>query len=217
MLLPNDFVAPLDFLFLKCLSEKQCKRHVNMKTAKNIFGESHREARNEVVNAFDLDEISFHIGVSFNEVGDSAAKLNRMELTKSFKWEDKENNDETYLWMLSDKGKKYLLENESEKKIDLKKKEYFEFDSNNPAYDELEETKYANLSNLKGLAADVHDRIMDLMFRSDTATQGVWTQMFIRMLTKILKDSGYTEQQINNIVMDAVLTDAPDTEKFKKK
>lgn len=209
MTIEEDRIESQDYLFMQCLRDKKCKRHVNMKTGKNIFGEKHWRAKDEVVNAFDLDEITFLTGLHKDLVLTSGAKLVRMDFTNTLEWQDESNNDHTFLWYLSDKGKQYLQENEVvlEKKI---KDEIFEINSDNPDYAELNETKLNNLNKIKPLAKDVSNRILDLMWRSDVTTQVVWTQMFIRALTKILKDSGYSEQQINNIVMDATLSEPPD-------
>ena len=209
MTIEEDRIESQDYLFMQCLRDKKCKRHVNMKTGKNIFGEKHWRAKDEVVNAFDLDEIAFVTGLHKDLVSTSGAKLVRMDFTNTLEWKDEANNDHTFLWYLSDKGKQYLQENEVvlEKKI---KDEIFEINSDNPDYAELNETKLNNLNKIKPLAKDVSNRILDLMWRSDATTQVVWTQMFIRALTKILKDSGYSEQQINNIVMDATLSEPPD-------
>ena len=209
MTIEEDRIESQDYLFMQCLRDKKCKRHVNMKTGKNIFGEKHWRAKDEVVNAFDLDEIAFLTGLHKDLVSTSGAKLVRMDFTNTLEWQDEANNDHTFLWYLSDKGKQYLQENEVvlEKKI---KDEIFEINSDNPDYAELNETKLNNLNKIKPLAKDVSNRILDLMWRSDVTTQVVWTQMFIRTLTKILKDSGYSEQQINNIVMDATLSEPPD-------
>ena len=209
MTIEEDRIESQDYLFMQCLRDKKCKRHVNMKTGKNIFGEKHWRAKDEVVNAFDLDEIAFVTGLHKDLVSTSGAKLVRMDFTNTLEWQDEANNDHTFLWYLSDKGKQYLQENEVvlEKKI---KDEIFEINSDNPDYAELNETKLNNLNKIKPLAKDVSNRILDLMWRSDATTQVVWTQMFIRALTKILKDSGYSEQQINNIVMDATLSEPPD-------
>ncbi len=209
MTIEEDRIESQDYLFMQCLRDKKCKRHVNMKTGKNIFGDKHWRAKDEVVNAFDLDEIAFVTGLHKDLVSTSGAKLVRMDFTNTLEWKDEANNDHTFLWYLSDKGKQYLQENEVvlEKKI---KDEIFEINSDNPDYAELNETKLNNLNKIKPLAKDVSNRILDLMWRSDATTQVVWTQMFIRALTKILKDSGYSEQQINNIVMDATLSEPPD-------
>jgi len=209
MTIEEDRIESQDYLFMQCLRDKKCKRHVNMKTGKNIFGDKHWRAKDEVVNAFDLDEIAFVTGLHKDLVSTSGAKLVRMDFTNTLEWQDEANNDHTFLWYLSDKGKQYLQENEVvlEKKI---KDEIFEINSDNPDYAELNETKLNNLNKIKPLAKDVSNRILDLMWRSDATTQVVWTQMFIRALTKILKDSGYSEQQINNIVMDATLSEPPD-------
>ena len=209
MTIAEDKIESQDYLFMECLRDKKCKRHVNMKTGKNIFGEKHWRAKDEVVNAFDLDEIVFLTGLNMNLVNDSAAKLVRMDFTNTLEWQDEANNDHTFLWYLSDKGEQYLKENEviAEEKI---REEIFKLNTDNPDYNELNETKSYNLHKIKPLANDVSNRIFDLMWRSDVSAQVVWTQMIIRALTKILRDSGYSEQQINNIVMDATLSEPPD-------
>ena len=117
--LREDIIDSQDYLFMKCLINKKCKRHVNMKTGKNIFGQKHWRAKDEVVNAFDLDEIVFLTGLHTDLVNSSAAKLVRMDFANTLEWQDKANNDHTFLWYLSDKGNQYLQENEviSEEKI----------------------------------------------------------------------------------------------------
>ena len=209
MTIEEERIESQDYLFMECLRDKKCKRHVNMKTGKNIFGEKHWRAKDEVVNAFDLDEIAFVTGLHKDLVSTSGAKLVRMDFTNTLEWQDEANNDHTFLWYLSDKGKQYLKENEEtiEEKI---REEIFKLNPNNPDYKKLNETKSYNLSKIKPLATDVSHRIFDLMWRSDVSAQVVWTQMIIRALTKILRDSGYSEQQINNIVMDATLSEPPD-------
>ena len=83
-----------------------------MKTGKNIFGQKHWRAKDEVVNAFDLDEIVFLTGLHTDLVNSSAAKLVRLDFANTLEWQDKANNDHTFLSYLSDKGNQYLQENE---------------------------------------------------------------------------------------------------------
>jgi hypothetical protein len=64
-----------------------------------------------VINAFDLDEISFLTGLNFNIVSDTGAKLIRMNLANKIMWEDDQNNEKRYLWYLSENGEKYLERN----------------------------------------------------------------------------------------------------------
>ena len=99
-----------DFLFMKCLQEKICKRHINLEIEnKNTDGGS--LASRLVINAFDLDEISFLTGLNFNIVRDIGEKLIKMNLAKKIIWEDKDNNEDRYLWYLSEKGEEYLSDN----------------------------------------------------------------------------------------------------------
>lgn len=112
MTIEEDRIESQDYLFMECLRDKKCKRHVNMKTGKDIFGEKHWRAKDEVVNAFDLDEIAFLTGLHKDLVQSSGAKLVSMGFTNTLEWLDKANNDHTFLWYLSDKGKQYLQGNE---------------------------------------------------------------------------------------------------------
>ena len=112
MTIEEERIESQDYLFMECLRDKKCKRHVNMKTGKNIFGEKHWRAKDEVVNAFDLDEIAFLTGLHKDLVSTSGAKLVSMDFTNTLEWQDEANNDHTFLWYLSDKGKQYLKENE---------------------------------------------------------------------------------------------------------
>ena len=64
-----------------------------------------------MINAFDLDEISFLTGLNFNIVRDTGAKLIRMKLANKIMWEDDQNNEKRYLWYLSENGEKYLERN----------------------------------------------------------------------------------------------------------
>ena len=64
-----------------------------------------------MVNAFDLDEISFLTGLNFNIVSDTGEKLIRMKLANKIMWEDDQNNEKRYLWYLSENGEKYLERN----------------------------------------------------------------------------------------------------------
>ena len=64
-----------------------------------------------MINAFDLDEISFLTGLNFNIVSDTGAKLIRMKLANKIMWEDDQNNEKRYLWYLSENGEKYLERN----------------------------------------------------------------------------------------------------------
>ena len=64
-----------------------------------------------MINAFDLDEISFLTGLNFNIVSDTGAKLIKMNLANKIMWEDDQNNEKRYLWYLSENGEKYLERN----------------------------------------------------------------------------------------------------------
>ena len=96
---------------MKCLQEKLCKRHVTLKTTgKQQINDESLISKN-VINAFDLDEISFLTGLNFNIVSDTGAKLIRMNLANKIMWEDDQNNEKRYLWYLSENGEKYLERN----------------------------------------------------------------------------------------------------------
>ena len=106
-----DDLEEQDFLFMKCLSEKICKRHVNIDIKKSNNNKSDLNKIDNVVNAFDLDEISFLTGINFNIIKDTGAKLLRMGLTNKILYEDKANNEDRYLWYLSENGEKFLDKN----------------------------------------------------------------------------------------------------------
>tara|TARA_B100000900_G_scaffold36254_1_gene27156 strand:+ start:1991 stop:2323 length:333 start_codon:yes stop_codon:yes gene_type:complete len=106
-----DDLEEQDFLFMKCLSEKICKRHVNIDIKKPNNNKSDLNKIDNVVNAFDLDEISFLTGINFNIVKDTGAKLLRMGLTNKILWEDKASKEDRYLWYLSENGEKFLDKN----------------------------------------------------------------------------------------------------------
>ena len=95
---------------MKCLQEKICKRHVTLKTTDKQINDESLISKN-VINAFDLDEISFLTGLNFNIVSDTGAKLIRMNLANKIMWEDDQNNEKRYLWYLSENGEKYLERN----------------------------------------------------------------------------------------------------------
>ena len=95
---------------MKCLQEKICKRHVTIKTTDKQINDKSLISKN-VINAFDLDEISFLTGLNFNIVSDTGAKLIRMNLANKIMWEDDQNNEKRYLWYLSENGEKYLERN----------------------------------------------------------------------------------------------------------
>ena len=54
----SDDVETQDYIFMKCLQEKICKRHVTLKTTGKQINDESLISKN-VINAFDLDEISF--------------------------------------------------------------------------------------------------------------------------------------------------------------
>ena len=95
---------------MMCLQEKTCKRHVSIKTTDKQINDKSLISKN-VINAFDLDEISFLTGLNFNIVRDTGAKLIRMNLANKIMWEDDQNNEKRYLWYLSENGEKYLERN----------------------------------------------------------------------------------------------------------
>ena len=95
---------------MKCLQEKICKRLVTLKTTDKQINDESLISKN-VINAFDLDEISFLTGLNFNIVSDTGAKLIRMNLANKIMWEDDQNNEKRYLWYLSENGEKYLERN----------------------------------------------------------------------------------------------------------
>ena len=95
---------------MKCLQEKICKRHDTLKTTNKQINDESLISKN-VINAFDLDEISFLTGLNFNIVSDTGAKLIRMNLANKIMWEDDQNNEKRYLWYLSENGEKYLERN----------------------------------------------------------------------------------------------------------
>ena len=99
-----------DYIFMKCLQEKICKRLVTLKTTDKQINDESLISKN-VINAFDLDEISFLTGLNFNIVSDTGAKLIRMNLANKIMWEDDQNNEKRYLWYLSENGEKYLERN----------------------------------------------------------------------------------------------------------
>ena len=106
----NDEIETQDYLFMKCLHEKLCKRHVTLKKIDKQVSNLSLISKN-VINAFDLDEISFLTGLNFNIVNDTGTKLIRMNLVNKIMWEDEKNNENRYLWYLSESGEKYLERN----------------------------------------------------------------------------------------------------------
>ena len=106
----SDDIETQDYIFMKCLREKICKRHVTLKTKVKQISDESLISKN-VINAFDLDEISFLTGLNFNIVSDTGAKLIRMNLANKIMWEDDQNNEKRYLWYLSENGEKYLEKN----------------------------------------------------------------------------------------------------------
>ena len=105
-----DDIETQDYIFMKCLQEKICKRLVTLKTTDKQINDESLISKN-VINAFDLDEISFLTGLNFNIVSDTGAKLIRMNLANKIMWEDDQNNEKRYLWYLSENGEKYLERN----------------------------------------------------------------------------------------------------------
>ena len=106
----SDDIETQDYIFMKCLQEKICKRNVTLKTTGKQINDKSLISKN-VINAFDLDEISFLTGLNFNIVSDTGAKLIRMKLANKIMWEDDQNNEKRYLWYLSENGEKYLEKN----------------------------------------------------------------------------------------------------------
>ena len=106
----SDDIETQDYIFMKCLREKICKRRVTLKTIGKQINDKSLISKN-VINAFDLDEISFLTGLNFNIVSDTGAKLIRMKLANKIMWEDDQNNEKRYLWYLSESGEKYLERN----------------------------------------------------------------------------------------------------------
>ena len=106
----SDDIETQDYIFMKCLQEKICKRLVTLKTTDKQINDESLISKN-VINAFDLDEISFLTGLNFNIVSDTGAKLIRMKLANKIMWEDDQNNEKRYLWYLSENGERYLEEN----------------------------------------------------------------------------------------------------------
>ena len=103
----DDVIEKQDYLFMKCLHEKIGKRNLTLKTTDEKIKDRSLISKH-VINAFDLDEISFLTGLNFNIVRDIGAKLIRMNLAKKIMWEDKQKNENRYLWYLSENGEKYL-------------------------------------------------------------------------------------------------------------
>ena len=103
----DDVIEKQDYLFMKCLHEKIGKRNLTLKTTDEKIKDKSLISKH-VINAFDLDEISFLTGLNFNIVRDIGAKLIRMNLAKKIMWEDKQKNENRYLWYLSENGEKYL-------------------------------------------------------------------------------------------------------------
>ena len=103
----DDVIETQDYLFMRCLHEKIGKRHVTLKTTDEKMKDKSLISKH-VINAFDLDEISFLTGLNFNIVRDIGAKLIRMNLAKKIMWEDKQKKENRYLWYLSENGEKYL-------------------------------------------------------------------------------------------------------------
>ena len=106
----SDDIETTDYIFMKCLQENICKRHATLKTTDKQINDESLISKN-VINAFDLDEISFLTGLNFNIVSDTGAKLIRMNLANKIMWEDDQNNEKRYLWYLSENGEKYLERN----------------------------------------------------------------------------------------------------------
>ena len=106
----SDDIETQDYIFMKCLQEKICKRLVTLKTTDKQINDEYLISKN-VINAFDLDEISFLTGLNFNIVSDTGAKLIRMNLANKIMWEDDQNNEKRYLWYLSENGEQYLERN----------------------------------------------------------------------------------------------------------
>ena len=106
----SDDIETQDYIFMRCLHEKICKRHVTLKKTGKQKNDKSLISKN-VINAFDLDEISFLTGLNFNIVSDTGAKLIRMNLANKIMWEDNQNNEKRYLWYLSENGEKYLERN----------------------------------------------------------------------------------------------------------
>ena len=106
----SDDIETQDYIFMKCLHEKICKRHITLKKTGKKINDKSLISKN-VINAFDLDEISFLTGLNFNIVSDTGAKLIRMNLANKIIWEDDQNNEKRYLWYLSENGEKYLERN----------------------------------------------------------------------------------------------------------
>ena len=106
----SDDIETQDYIFMKCLQEKICKRLVTLKTTDKQINDESLISKN-VINAFDLDEISFLTGLNFNIVSDTGAKHIRMKLANKIMWEDDQNNEKRYLWYLSENGEKYLERN----------------------------------------------------------------------------------------------------------
>ena len=106
----SDDIETQDYISMKCLQEKICKRHVTLKTTDKQINDESLISKN-VINAFDLDEISFLTGLNFNIVSDTGAKLIRMNLANKIMWEDDQNNEKRYLWYLSENGERFLKEN----------------------------------------------------------------------------------------------------------
>ena len=77
----DDVIETQDYLFMKCLHEKIGKRHVTLKTTDEKMKDKSLISKH-VINAFDLDEISFLTGLNFNIVRDIGEKLIRLNLAK---------------------------------------------------------------------------------------------------------------------------------------
>ena len=106
----SDDIETQDYIFMKCLQEKICKRYVTLKTKGKQMNDKSLISK-DVINAFDLDEISFLTGLNFNIVSDTGAKLIRMNLSNKIMWEEDQNYVKRYLWYLSENGEKFLERN----------------------------------------------------------------------------------------------------------
>ena len=61
----SDDIETQDYIFMKCLQEKICKRLVTLKTTDKQINDESLISKN-VINAFDLDEISFLTGLNLS-------------------------------------------------------------------------------------------------------------------------------------------------------
>ena len=85
-----------------------------------------------------------------------------------------------------------------------------EINLNNPAYNLSEEEKQADLYLRMKEADEVGKIMFDLMLRTDRTGQVVLAQTFIKGITLQLKNIGYSDEQIKNIVSDSILTEIPE-------